>query len=107
MSASRAPFCPSLSLGFHSCQLWMSVILWTDVLWWRTQTPAEAAMCEAAGLPAGTGSFVTRGRGNAQSWSSCSHGAGRRMSRTKAKANISQVSLCSWLMSPAYALPVT
>ena len=50
---------------------------------------------------------MTRGRGNAQSWSSCSHGAGRRMSRTKAKANISQVSLSSLLMSPAYALPVT
>ena len=58
-------------------------------------------------MSAGTGSFVTRGRGNAQSWSSCSHGAGRRMSRTAAKANISQVNLRSWLMSPAHTLPVT
>ena len=26
-----------------------------------------------------------RGRGSAQSWTSCSHGAGRRLSRTQAK----------------------
>ena len=43
---------------------------------------------------AGAGSFVTRGRGNASSWSSCSHGAGRKMSRTKAKEHITQVA-CS------------
>ncbi|MEM9701535.1 MAG: RtcB family protein, partial [Planctomycetota bacterium] len=30
--------------------------------------------------------FVVRGKGNAQSLDSASHGAGRRMSRTKAKA---------------------
>jgi len=38
----------------------------------------------------GTGSYITRGKGNAQSWNSSSHGAGRRMSRTKAHQNISQ-----------------
>jgi tRNA-splicing ligase RtcB (3'-phosphate/5'-hydroxy nucleic acid ligase) len=39
------------------------------------------------------GSYITRGKGNAQSWSSCSHGAGRRLSRTKAMADITQVPL--------------
>ncbi len=33
----------------------------------------------------GTRSYIVRGKGNPQSWMSCSHGAGRRHSRTKAK----------------------
>jgi RNA-splicing ligase RtcB len=37
------------------------------------------------------GSYVTRGKGNAQSWSSSSHGAGRKLSRTKAMGTIAQV----------------
>lgn len=34
----------------------------------------------------GERSFIVRGKGNADSFHSCSHGAGRKMSRTKAKA---------------------
>lgn len=34
----------------------------------------------------GTRSFIVRGKGNPESFDSCSHGAGRRMSRTKARA---------------------
>jgi tRNA-splicing ligase RtcB len=37
----------------------------------------------------GTGSFIVRGLGNEESFCSCSHGAGRVMSRTKAKEMIS------------------
>ena len=33
----------------------------------------------------GTRSYIVRGKGNPASWTSCSHGAGRRHSRTKAK----------------------
>ena len=33
----------------------------------------------------GAASFIVRGKGNADSFQSCSHGAGRVMSRTKAK----------------------
>lgn len=33
----------------------------------------------------GTKSYIVKGKGNADSFCSCSHGAGRRMSRTKAK----------------------
>lgn len=36
----------------------------------------------------GTGSFIVRGRGNPDSFCSCSHGAGRAMSRTEAKQRI-------------------
>ena len=37
----------------------------------------------------GTKSFIVQGKGNLQSFQSCSHGAGRTMSRTKAKESIS------------------
>lgn len=37
----------------------------------------------------GTGSFIVRGKGNADSFCSCSHGAGRAMSRGQAKREIS------------------
>src|SRR6185312_15075974 len=33
----------------------------------------------------GTRSYIVRGRGNAQSFETCSHGAGRAMSRSQAK----------------------
>ncbi|MCH9808043.1 MAG: RtcB family protein [Alphaproteobacteria bacterium] len=36
----------------------------------------------------GTGSFIVRGKGNAESFCSCSHGAGRTMSRSQAKQQI-------------------
>ena len=36
----------------------------------------------------GTGSFIVRGKGNADSFCSCSHGAGRAMSRSEAKRSI-------------------
>ncbi len=36
----------------------------------------------------GTGSFIVRGKGNAESFCSCSHGAGRSMSRSEAKRRI-------------------
>mmetsp|Transcript_18593 Transcript_18593/g.26077 ORF Transcript_18593/g.26077 Transcript_18593/m.26077 type:complete len:372 (+) Transcript_18593:1-1116(+) len=37
----------------------------------------------------GARSFIVRGRGNPESFESCSHGAGRRLSRTKAKKQYS------------------
>ena len=37
----------------------------------------------------GTGSFIVQGKGNPDSFNSCSHGAGRTMSRTNAKKHIS------------------
>lgn len=41
----------------------------------------------------GTKSYIVRGRGNPESFCSCSHGAGRRMSRTKAKKKFSLTDL--------------
>ncbi|CAN5354325.1 RtcB family protein [soil metagenome] len=41
----------------------------------------------------GAKSFVIRGLGNAESFNSCSHGAGRKMSRTKAKAKFTRSDL--------------
>ena len=41
----------------------------------------------------GAKSFIVRGKGNADSFCSCSHGAGRRMSRSKAKKQFSREDL--------------
>jgi tRNA-splicing ligase RtcB (3'-phosphate/5'-hydroxy nucleic acid ligase) len=41
----------------------------------------------------GTGSFITRGLGNPESFNSCSHGAGRKMSRTRARAEFNVADL--------------
>jgi tRNA-splicing ligase RtcB len=41
----------------------------------------------------GTRSYIVEGLGNASSYNSCSHGAGRRMSRGDAKRNLTIESL--------------
>ncbi|GLX96929.1 RtcB family protein [Herbidospora sp. NBRC 101105] len=41
----------------------------------------------------GTRSYIVRGKGNADSYNSCSHGAGRRMSRGQAKRTLTASSL--------------
>lgn len=41
----------------------------------------------------GTWSYIVRGKGNADSFDSCSHGAGRRMSRTAARKRFSSADL--------------
>lgn len=41
----------------------------------------------------GARSYIVRGKGNAQSFCSCAHGAGRRMSRSKAKRQFNRLDL--------------
>jgi RNA-splicing ligase RtcB len=45
----------------------------------------------------GTRSYIVRGKGNAESWTSCSHGAGRRHSRTQAKKLFSEADLAQFM----------
>jgi tRNA-splicing ligase RtcB (3'-phosphate/5'-hydroxy nucleic acid ligase) len=58
----------------------------------------------------GTRSYIVRGKGNAASWRSCSHGAGRRYSRTKARKLYTPADLAeqmrgkTWLKGRAAAL---
>lgn len=59
---------------------------------WITRKGAVQAREGSMGIipgSMGTGSFIVRGLGNEDSFNSCSHGAGRVMSRTKAKKMIS------------------
>ena len=61
----------------------------TDV--WITRKGAVRAREGDLGIipgSMGTGSFIVRGKGSADSFCSCSHGAGRAMSRTEAKQTI-------------------
>lgn len=56
---------------------------------WLTRKGAVSAREGQLGIipgSMGAKSFIVRGRGNAESFHSCSHGAGRTMSRTAAKA---------------------
>lgn len=56
---------------------------------WVTRKGAVSAKEGELGIipgSMGAKSFIVRGKGNAESFCSCSHGAGRRMSRSKAKA---------------------
>ncbi len=43
----------------------------------------------------GTKSYIVKGKGNPESFCSCSHGAGRRMSRTKARATFTLADLAA------------
>ncbi len=55
---------------------------------WITRKGAIKAGADDLGVipgSMGTRSYIVRGKGNPASWESCSHGAGRRHSRTKAK----------------------
>lgn len=59
---------------------------------WVTRKGAVRAREKDLGIipgSMGTGSFIVRGLGNKDSFCSCSHGAGRVMSRTQAKKEIS------------------
>lgn len=60
---------------------------------WITRKGATSAREGQLGIipgSMGVGSYIVRGKGNPLSWQSCSHGAGRRFSRAKAKSSISQ-----------------
>lgn len=59
---------------------------------WVTRKGAVSAREGELGIipgSMGAKSFIVRGRGNAESFTSCSHGAGRRMSRGQARKQIS------------------
>jgi len=59
---------------------------------WITRKGAVSARAGELGIipgSMGARSFIVRGKGNAQSYCSCSHGAGRKMSRNAAKRNFS------------------
>jgi len=60
---------------------------------WVTRKGATSARPGQYGIipgSMGVGSYIIKGRGATGSWQSCSHGAGRLMSRTKAKKMIPQ-----------------
>ncbi|WP_248961536.1 RtcB family protein [Sphaerisporangium perillae] len=64
-------------------------------LWITRKGAIKADVGDEGVIPGsmGTQSYIVRGRGNPDSYNSCSHGAGRRMSRTRAKRELSAKSL--------------
>lgn len=64
-------------------------------LWITRKGAIKADTGDEGVIPGSMGaqSYIVRGRGNADSYHSCAHGAGRRMSRTQAKRELSARSL--------------
>jgi tRNA-splicing ligase RtcB len=64
-------------------------------LWITRKGAIKADVGDLGVIPGsmGTRSYIVAGQGNAASWNSCSHGAGRRMSRTQAKKNFTAADL--------------
>ena len=58
-----------------------------QILWITRKGAIKADTGDLGVIPGsmGTRSYIVRGKGSADSWTSCSHGAGRRHSRTQAK----------------------
>lgn len=80
---------------------------------WVTRKGAIRAFAGDLGIipgSMGTDTFIVEGLGNEASWCSCSHGAGRRLSRTQAKKRLSAESLTAamgrraWLRADAARL---
>ena len=80
---------------------------------WITRKGAIQAITEQRGVipgSMGTKSYITKGLGNPASYNSSSHGAGRQMSRSQAKKNLTQESLIeamkgkAWNQQPAALL---
>jgi len=81
-------------------------------LWITRKGAIQAGEGDLGVIPGsmGTRSYIVRGKGSAASWRSCSHGAGRRHSRTKARKLFSPADLAeqmqgkTWLKRRAAAL---
>jgi tRNA-splicing ligase RtcB (3'-phosphate/5'-hydroxy nucleic acid ligase) len=84
--AGGKPTKPLLSVNCHHNYAEREVHFGEEV--YVTRKGAVRARSEDYGIipgSMGAKSFIVKGRGNAESYCSCSHGAGRLMSRTKAK----------------------
>jgi tRNA-splicing ligase RtcB len=81
-------------------------------LWITRKGAIRAGIGDLGVIPGsmGTHSYIVAGRGNATSWQSCAHGAGRRYSRTQAKKRFTKADLAEqmagkvWLSSRAGSL---
>jgi RNA-splicing ligase RtcB len=81
-------------------------------LWITRKGAIKADVGDLGVIPGsmGTRSYIVSGRGNEASWTSCSHGAGRRLSRTQAKKLFTTADLAEqmsgkvWLSNRADAL---
>ena len=81
-------------------------------LWITRKGAIQAGEGDLGVIPGsmGTRSYIVRGKGSAASWRSCSHGAGRRHSRTKARKLFTPADLAeqmqgkTWLKARAAAL---
>lgn len=85
---------PELRVDCHHNYTAMENHFGTNI--WVTRKGAVSARPGELGIipgSMGTRSYIVRGLGNPESFNSCSHGAGRRMSRAKARKTFTQADL--------------
>ena len=75
-----------------------------EEVWITRKGAIQAAVGDFGVIPGSmaTGSYIVQGKGVAESYRSCSHGAGRRMSRTQAKKELTIESLESRMEGKAW-----
>jgi len=68
-----------------------------ELVWLTRKGAVSAKVGELGIIPGSMGarSFIVRGKGNADSYCSCSHGAGRKMSRSEAKRRFTEEDLAA------------
>lgn len=88
--AGGKPFKPLLEVNCHHNYAEQETHFGEDVYVTR-KGAVRARQTDYGIIPGSMGakSFIVKGKGNAHSYCSCSHGAGRQMSRNKAKENFS------------------
>jgi tRNA-splicing ligase RtcB len=90
----RAPIVPTFQVNCHHNYAERETHYGEEVIVTR-KGAVRAGLGDFGIIPGSMGarSFIVRGRGNAESFNSCSHGAGRRMSRTQAKKQFTTADL--------------
>lgn len=90
----KVPFEPTLSVNCHHNYLEWENHFGENVIVTR-KGAVRARLGDLGIIPGsmGTRSYIVRGLGNPDSFNSCSHGAGRRMSRNKARATFTKADL--------------
>jgi tRNA-splicing ligase RtcB len=86
---------PEFELGEHAVNCHHNYVKkerhFGEEVWVTRKGAVRAGYNELGIIPGSMGarSFIVRGKGNAESFESCSHGAGRKMSRTEARRRFS------------------
>lgn len=110
MQALQATFFAYVGAGRETCQInchhnfTQQETHAGQVLWITRKGAIKADVGDWGVIPGsmGTRSYIVEGLGNAASWTSCSHGAGRRLSRSAAKRDFTAADLAEQMQGKVW-----